>query len=124
MVQKALSKDPNERFQSADQFRIQLEGVRNSLRAKGGAAAGMGRKAPAEQPEEREEAAAPMETQPVAAMETGNRAEPFPLPQAETVPAFCATQSVGMLQRNLVILGISSLAIGMAVAVLLSMAHL
>jgi hypothetical protein len=44
--------------------------------------------------------------------------------ETEMVPAFCAAQSVNLLQRNLVILGISSLAIGMAVAVLLSMAHL
>jgi hypothetical protein len=40
------------------------------------------------------------------------------------IPAFCAANSASMVQRNLVILGLSTLAIGMAVAVLLSMAHL
>jgi len=124
IVLKVLTKDPNERFQSADQFRIQLEGVRDYLRAKGAAAADVGRVSAEERPDERETAAPLAEARPMAAVEAGRGAGSFPLPETEMVPAFCAAQSVSMLQRNLVILGISSLAIGMAVALLLSMAHL
>ena len=124
VVLKALSKDPNERFQSADQFRRQLEGVGHALRSKSGTAAGVGRTLPAERPEESEPAVAVDEPQHIPAVEVERQNEPFRLPEPEMVPAFCAAQSVNMLQRNLVILGISSVAIGMAVVVLLSMVHL
>jgi hypothetical protein len=124
VVQKALSKDPNHRFQNADQFRTQLEAVRDTLRAKNGAA-GMARLMPvAERTEESEALAPPGQAQPVAAMEAERQTESMPLPESEMIPAFCAANSASMVQRNLVILGLSTLAIGMAVAVLLSMAHL
>jgi len=128
IVQKALSKDPNQRFQNADQFRIQLEAAGTSLRAKSGAAVSAAvsapRVLPPERPEESESAPAVERAHSGARLEVGNRPGLFPLPESEMVPAFCATTSVNVLQRNLVILGISSVAIGMAVAVLLSMAHL
>ncbi|MBZ5575130.1 MAG: serine/threonine protein kinase [Acidobacteriia bacterium] len=123
IVMTALAKDPAARFQSADQFRARLEGVRNTLRGKTGAPAVSG-------PSNRE---VPLETAaPVAARETvadthlGAEGSPGPVlvpDGGSLVPAFCAVPPVHLGHRSLLILGVSSLAIGMVVAVLMTVAR-
>jgi eukaryotic-like serine/threonine-protein kinase len=103
IVLKALAKNPADRFQTADEFRARLENLKSALRAKAGAA----------------HADAPV-------------AEPFAPAFTRAADANTAVPNFGMAtisgagRRNflLLILGISSLLVGVIVALLLAVAKI
>jgi len=124
IVMTALAKDPAARFQSADQFRARLDGVRNTLRGKAGAPAVS---APADRSAEPVEAQAPAierESATEGPSIAEGSSEPVLAPEGGSlVPAFCAAVPAQFRHRSLLILGVSSLAIGMVVAVLMTVAR-
>jgi eukaryotic-like serine/threonine-protein kinase len=104
----ALAKDPAERFQTAEQFRAQLEIIKDTLRAKGSSASGMARRA-------REERSWP-DTHAGDLSSTPGA--------ASLVPSFCAETQASVGNRNLLILGVSSLLAATAAAVFFTMVRL
>ncbi len=113
LVLKALAKDPADRYQSADEFRARLESVKQALRSKSGAAAPTG--AAAEHVEipavrGRVESAPPRQE----------------IDREPDVPTFGIAAEPAAKGRSflLLALGLSSLLIGVAVALLLAVAKL
>ena len=127
LVLKSLAKDPSARFQSADEFRARLENLRNTLRAKGppaaaGSTAGLLSKAAEQDPGTVESPGATAPHLADTAVEETSHDENA----APAVPTFGITTSSGTGRRNvlLLVLGLSSLLIGVAVALLLAAAKL
>jgi len=126
IVLTALAKEPNDRFQSADQFLARLEAVKNSLRARPAASSGPATANPGT------DAAAldALESQPSAAADSDPGVAGCGRPDAETetadrIPAFCAAStSASPGHKSLLIVCVSSLAVGMIVAVLMTIARL
>lgn len=118
LVLTALAKNPAGRFQTADQFRARLEGVRNTLRGQ----TSVSRHREAQDHRSRPEPESAGVDHSVTVEEPG---QPVLAPDAAgLVPAFCAASEAPPLgHRSLLILGVSSLAIGIAVAMLMSIAR-
>ena len=104
VVLTALAKDPAERFQTADQFRARLETIKDALRSKG-SSSGFSRRE----------------------WDGNSHPEPhvggvFPRPGSPSlVPSFCAETPASVGNRNLLILGVTSVLAATAAAVLFTM---
>lgn len=117
IVLTALAKDPGGRFQTADQFRARLEAAKNALRTRNGAAANASANSSPRNAEPEMAAAAPV----AAEASTNSSLTPEP---AALVPAFCAASSTTLGHKSLLILCVSSLAVGILVAILMTLARL
>lgn len=123
VVMKALAKDPADRFQSADEFRARLEGVKNALRSKAGSPVLIGVPvrdvAPAAEPIEPVVAySAPAGGSESAVAES---ADVTPAPESD-VPSFAIAEEQGTGFHSVppVVLGLSALLIGVVIVLLLA----
>ena len=114
IVRKALAKDPAQRFQTADEFRARLESLKTTLRAKPGAV--------------HAEPALPEALPAAARIEADTPAEPTATSVNNDieVPNFGMATVSGAGRRSfmLLILGVSSLLIGVIAALVLAVARL
>jgi serine/threonine-protein kinase len=122
-VLKALAKDPAERYQSADEFRARLEGVKNGLRAKAGSPVLIGVPAKdiapaAEITESAADDAAPGVSSEPAVVAPAT----VVLDQEPSVPSFGIAEESGTGRWNVppVVLGISALLIGVLIVLLVA----
>ena len=125
ILSMALAKEPSARFQSAGEFRTQLESVAESVRARTAATVVGNRHS--------EHAASEWE-HPVPEPAPDFHSQPEALRQEHTLPAipdaidmvptFGVLASAGLNQRQLVMLGIFSVLIGMLVAILLTVVRI
>ena len=129
VVLKALAKSPADRFQTADEFRARLQTVKNTLRAKAGAPAVpvSGASDGITEPEAAQTAPPPAPARNLGG-DSGLASQiPTGRPVSETaIPSFAMAggPDTGRRSMMLLALGLSSLLIGVAVALLLAVARL
>jgi len=112
LVLKALAKDPAERYQSADEFRARLEGVKNALRLKAGGSYTVAVNEPIQPAAEQTAPARSFD----ADLEHSSRA----FDGDSAVPTFEIATESGNGRRNMLLLALGLSLIGVALTVLLT----